>query len=152
MEEVDDEVAYLRNMAPLNPSHVLELRDGSDDDNDEDNCPPLVMADEDDEVDNEDDKPSDEPEKSAEAELGQLLPYHTHGVLINIQSDSWNSPVYVFFKQTPSITYINDCHVHIFECAVTRCKGKGNGRMVCRYLDTGNAKSTSNLRKHAKIC
>ena len=30
--------------------------------------------------------------------------------------------------------------------------GKGNGRMVRRYLDTGNAKSTSNLRKHAKIC
>jgi hypothetical protein len=30
--------------------------------------------------------------------------------------------------------------------------GKGNGRMVRRYLDTGDAKSTSNLRKHAKIC
>lgn len=27
-----------------------------------------------------------------------------------------------------------------------------NGRMVRRYLDTGDAKSTSNLRKHAKIC
>ena len=24
--------------------------------------------------------------------------------------------------------------------------------MVCRYLDTGDAKSTSNLCKHAKIC
>ena len=30
--------------------------------------------------------------------------------------------------------------------------GGGNGRMVHRYLDTGDAKSTSNLRKHAKIC
>lgn len=30
--------------------------------------------------------------------------------------------------------------------------GKGNGRMVRRYLDTGDAKSTGNLRKHAKIC
>jgi hypothetical protein len=30
--------------------------------------------------------------------------------------------------------------------------GKINGRMVHQYLDTGDAKSTSNLRKHAKIC
>jgi hypothetical protein len=30
--------------------------------------------------------------------------------------------------------------------------GKGNGQMVRRYLDTGDAKSTSNLCKHAKIC
>ena len=30
--------------------------------------------------------------------------------------------------------------------------GKGNGRIVCRYLDTGDAKSMGNLRKHAKIC
>lgn len=30
--------------------------------------------------------------------------------------------------------------------------GKVNGRIVRRYLDTGDAKSTSNLRKHAKIC
>lgn len=29
---------------------------------------------------------------------------------------------------------------------------KENGRVVRRYLDTGDAKSTSNLRKHAKIC
>lgn len=30
--------------------------------------------------------------------------------------------------------------------------GKGNSHMVRRYLDTGDAKSTSNLREHAKIC
>ena len=40
----------------------------------------------------------------------------------------------------------------MFECAATRCKGKINGHMVRRYLDTGDAKSTRNLRKHAKIC
>ena len=60
--------------------------------------------------------------------------------------------MYVFFKQTPSIEYIKERRVHVFECAATRCMGKGNGRMVRRYLDTGDAKSTSNLRKHAKIC
>jgi hypothetical protein len=60
--------------------------------------------------------------------------------------------VYVFFKQTPSIEYIKERRVHVFECAAARCMGKINGRMVRRYLDTGDAKSTSNLRKHAKIC
>ena len=67
-------------------------------------------------------------------------------------SKEWNSPIYVFFKPTPSIAYIKEHRIHVFECATTRCLGKGNGCMVCRYLDTGDAKSTSNLRKHAKIC
>jgi len=35
---------------------------------------------------------------------------------------------------------------------VLNCKGRANGRMVRRYLNTADAKSTSNLRKHAKIC
>ena len=67
-------------------------------------------------------------------------------------SKDWNSPVYIFFKPTPLIEYIKDRCVHVFECNAKHCKGKGNGRMVRRYLDTGDAKSTSNLRKHAKIC
>jgi hypothetical protein len=48
--------------------------------------------------------------------------------------------------------YIKERRVHEFECAATHCKGKGNGRIVRCYLDTGDAKSISNLRKHAKIC
>ena len=60
--------------------------------------------------------------------------------------------MYLFFKQRPSVEYINNHHVHIFECSATCCMGKGNGQMVCHYLDTGDAKSTSNLHKHAKIC
>ena len=62
------------------------------------------------------------------------------------------SPVYVFFKLTPVIEYINDRRVHVFECTAPTCRGKANGRKVRRYLDTTDAKSTSNLRKHAKIC
>jgi len=58
----------------------------------------------------------------------------------------------MFFKQTPSIVSIKGSCVHEFECAATRCMGKGNGHIVRHYLDTGDAKSTSNLRKHAKIC
>ncbi|KAF8798677.1 hypothetical protein BYT27DRAFT_7122876 [Phlegmacium glaucopus] len=138
MEEVDDEDIYLHtSVAPSNLSHVLELSNGTDDSNDEEDCPPsLVTADDDDDDKNE---VPEGPEESAEAELERL-------------SKEWNSSIYVFFKQIPSITYIKDRRVHIFECAAARCLDKGNGRMVRRYLDTGDAKSTSNLRKHAKIC
>ena len=52
----------------------------------------------------------------------------------------------------PSIEYIKGRCVHVFKCAATHCIGKGNGRSVRRYLDTGDAKSTGNLRTHAKIC
>lgn len=51
------------------------------------------------------------------------------------------------------IIYIAACHIHIFECNAKICKGKGqSGRNVWRYLDTSDAKSSSNLRWHAKIC
>ena len=40
----------------------------------------------------------------------------------------------------------------MFHCTAPNCKGKANGRKVRRYLDTTDAKSTSNLRKHAKVC
>ena len=39
----------------------------------------------------------------------------------------------------------------MFECAAGKCRGK-NGRDVRRFLDTGDAKSTSGLRRHAKNC
>jgi hypothetical protein len=49
---------------------------------------------------------------------------------------------------------VNGRRVHVFECAGSaagRCRGK-NGRDVRRFLDTGDAKSTSGLRRHAKKC
>ncbi|KAF8152407.1 hypothetical protein B0H34DRAFT_663725, partial [Crassisporium funariophilum] len=67
-------------------------------------------------------------------------------------SKEWNSPIYVFFKPIPSIEYIKECRVHVFQCGAKRCMGKSNGRMICQYLDTGNARLTGNLCKHAKIC
>jgi hypothetical protein len=67
-------------------------------------------------------------------------------------SKEWNSPIYAFFKRTPSIEYVKERRVHVFECSAKHCKGKGNGRMVRRYLDKTDAKSTGNLRKHAKVC
>jgi hypothetical protein len=41
-------------------------------------------------------------------------------------------------------------HCHAFECIAKSCKPKT--RVVWRYLDKDNAKSTGNLRKHAKRC
>jgi hypothetical protein len=51
------------------------------------------------------------------------------------------------------IDHINGRRAHVFECSAKICKGKGkNGRHVRRYLGTADATSTSNLRRHAKIC
>lgn len=50
----------------------------------------------------------------------------------------------------PLVEYIRDHRVHVFECEAKHCKGKANGRQVHRYLDTTDAKSTGNLRKHVK--
>ena len=67
-------------------------------------------------------------------------------------SKDWISQIYMFFNPVPTIEYIKECCVHVFKCAAVNCLGKGNGQFVHRYLDTGNAKSTRNLHKHAKIC
>jgi hypothetical protein len=39
---------------------------------------------------------------------------------------------------------------HIFNCAAKMCRHKSRG--VRRFLDKGDAKSTSNMRKHTKKC
>jgi len=61
------------------------------------------------------------------------------------------SPVYVFFKKTLQIEYKGDRRSHVFECAAGRCKGR-NGRYIYRYLNKGDANSTTNLLHHARIC
>ena len=68
-------------------------------------------------------------------------------------SKDWNAPIYAFFKPTPLIDYVDNRRVHAFVCTALHCKGKGKfGQHVRRYLDTGDVKSTSNLRCHAKVC
>ena len=66
-------------------------------------------------------------------------------------SKEWVSPIYVFFTPIPCIEHVNHRHVHIFQCAMVQCKGK-HGRDMHRFLDTGNARSTSGLWRHAKMC
>ena len=57
----------------------------------------------------------------------------------------------MFFRPTPRIEYSDGRRLHVFECAAKRCKAR-NGRDVRRFLDKSDAKSTGNLRKHAKGC
>ena len=65
----------------------------------------------------------------------------------------WRSPIYAFFRPDVAITYVDNRRAHDFTCAAQHCKGKGkNARLVRRYLDTGDKKSTSSLRRHAKVC
>ncbi|KAF8805659.1 hypothetical protein BYT27DRAFT_7026528, partial [Phlegmacium glaucopus] len=63
----------------------------------------------------------------------------------------WTSPVYVFFKKTPQIQYKDGRRCHVFECAAGRCKVR-NSRYICQFLDKGDANSTGNLLRHARIC
>jgi hypothetical protein len=62
----------------------------------------------------------------------------------------WIAPIYAFFAPTPLIKYVEGRHCHAFQCLTLHCKQKS--RSIWRYLDTGDAKSTGNLRRHAKRC
>ncbi|KAF8121439.1 hypothetical protein EV363DRAFT_1185876 [Boletus edulis] len=59
----------------------------------------------------------------------------------------WTSPVYAFFQPTPVIEEIGTRRSHVFKCCARGCKVT-----VRRYLDTTDARSTGNMRKHAKKC
>jgi hypothetical protein len=71
--------------------------------------------------------------------------------MIEQLSNDWTSPIYVFFRTSPRIEYVDGHRVHIFECAAGRCRGK-NERDIHQYLDEGDAKSTSGLCRHATKC
>lgn len=66
---------------------------------------------------------------------------------------TWTSPIYGFFQTEPLISVVSGRRCHEFICAAQPCKGQGpNGKLVRRFLDKGDAKSTGNLRKHAERC
>ena len=109
--------------------------------------------------DSEDDDVADVMEVPAESAEAQLSMYVknmyekllTSLVLAERLGKDWISPIYVFFNRVPRIEHIDGRHVHVFMCAASHCKGR-NSRDVRRFLDTGNAKSTSGLHRHAKMC
>ncbi|TFY69264.1 hypothetical protein EVJ58_g529 [Rhodofomes roseus] len=73
-------------------------------------------------------------EESAEQELARM-------------QRKWTAPVYAFFKPDVTIKYVDGRRVHAFRCTNTGCK-----RDIRRYLNSKDARSTSNLRKHVKQC
>ncbi|EDR14413.1 uncharacterized protein LACBIDRAFT_306233 [Laccaria bicolor S238N-H82] len=80
---------------------------------------------------------SDNKEMAAEKELEQL-------------AKEWTAGIYGFFKPDPIIDYVKGCCVHTFICGATHCRG--TSRHVRRFVNTKDAKSTSNLRRHAVKC
>jgi hypothetical protein len=113
----------------------------------------------DDESGSEDKDASEEvelPAESAEAELSQLFPEQICIIClpeVERLQRGWNAPIYSFFKADPDIEYFNGRRAHVFSCIAQTCKAKGKSpRQVNRFVDKGDASSTSNLRKHAKIC
>jgi hypothetical protein len=66
----------------------------------------------------------------------------THQLADRLSKD-WDAPIYAFFKPMPVIEYIDRRKAHVFECAAQNCHGRS--RFVQRFLDKGDAKSTSNL-------
>ncbi|KAF8264316.1 hypothetical protein EI94DRAFT_1593729, partial [Lactarius quietus] len=65
-------------------------------------------------------------------------------------SKDWDAPINAFFKPMLIVEYIDQHKAHVFECAAHSCHGRS--RFVRRYLDTVDAKPTSNSRRHAKLC
>ena len=104
-----------------------------------------------------DDLDTERPAESAQAKLSMHPPcipvYYLHVVMLSPDhlANDWTSPIYVFFHCTPHIEYVDSRQVHIFECTASHCKSK-HGHDVRCFLDTGDAKSTSNLHQHAKTC
>ena len=62
----------------------------------------------------------------------------------------WDSPIYIFFRPLPTIEYVGTRKAHVFYCAASCCRCRT--RTIRRFLDTSDAKSTSNLRRHARVC
>jgi len=154
------------NMMVIFPIPFARRSNKSDGEIDEDPAPEVIAVSDNNKSDNDENTNNDDepmnveaPEEDAEA---QLSTYYNLFIISIVEekliissverlSKDWNAPIYVFFRKVPRIEYVNDRRAHVFECAAGRCRGK-NGRDVRRFLDTGDAKSTSGLRRHAKNC
>jgi hypothetical protein len=108
---------------------------------------------------NNDDKLSDgEPKVEVEDDISELSEFgaHSYSIVqetepsIDRLSKSWDAPVYAFFKPTPTVQYFKNRKAHVFECAASPCRYKT--QFVRRFLYTGDTSSTSNLRRHTKLC
>ena len=60
---------------------------------------------------------------------------------------SWNTPIYAFYRPTPTIDYENKRRYHEFCCFKKSCD-----KTIRRYLDTRDSTSTGNMHCHTKKC
>lgn len=77
--------------------------------------------------------------------------------LVERLAKDWTAGIYAFFEPRPAIEMIDGPNgrrrCHEFKCNAPHCLGKGRRpRIVRRFLDTEDRKSTSNMRKHATKC
>ena len=73
--------------------------------------------------------------------------------IIEQLANDWTSPIYASFEPCPSIEVVDGRCCHEFICLAPHCKGKGTRPCIVQwYLDKKDARSTSNMRKHVKIC
>ncbi|KAG2057668.1 hypothetical protein BDR06DRAFT_1004828 [Suillus hirtellus] len=70
----------------------------------------------------------------------------TEAELVRLTKD-WIAPIYSFFNPVPVIGHVNGRRFHTFSCCA-----KGCNQSICCFLDKADAKSTSNMWKHAKKC
>jgi len=93
------------------------------------------------------------PEETAKTELSMLfidrclLITRTHEPPTDRLQKDWTSLVYAFFDPIPTIQVIDGCRIHKFRCSAHGCKAR-----IRRYLDTKDARSTGNMRKHVRSC
>ncbi|THU87436.1 hypothetical protein K435DRAFT_821899 [Dendrothele bispora CBS 962.96] len=81
----------------------------------------------------------------------EALQEEVHAKELEKLMSKFQTPIYAFFDPTLTIEYRKENRrCLMFCCSAKHCKGKT--REVVRYLNTSDAGSTSNMRKHAKIC
>jgi len=133
------------------PDHILEATDGTNDSDDP--FEPVNWNSDNDDKDKDNSKFDLDDTTELSMTCIILLTAQLVSILkkmIGKLSKEWDTPIYVFFKLTPSVQYIEGCKAHIFKCSTSHCCGKT--RSICQFLDKGDAKFTSNLRHHAKTC
>ena len=131
----DDHIHTKHLIKTTHKCHHVEV---GDIENDLDNCdkPNTVI--------NDNNKQTTTSAVTAETELiEELSPKEDLAKMMK----EWNSPVYAFFQPIPTIEKVGKQYSHVFKCCARGCKVT-----IRRYLDTADARSIRNMRKHAKKC
>ena len=90
------------------------------------------------------------PELDSDNELSVFVLQHFI-IISSWQSEKkqkeWSALIYAFFEPVPRNIKVEGRPAHEFKSSACGCKGT-----VRHYLDTKDAGSTGNLRRHAKLC